>query len=174
MLALLRLFVDIALLRRGPDSAPGTPTMLVTTIALYAVAAALLVAVLQITQRNWQAQVAVGLAFTLAWYWVLLRFGGKPERYLQTAVAVVGYQLVLMPLNLGLQAWLGDGARDAPPALVPQILFVLVLAWSLAVNTRIVRAALEWPAMIAGAVVLAEFFTSLVLLAALFGTGAKQ
>ncbi len=174
MLTLLRLFVDIALMRRGPDSAPAAPAALVTTIALYALGVALMVWALQLTERNWQGQVAVGIAFTLTWYWILLRFGGKPERYMQTVTAILGYQLVLLPLQLGVQVWLGDDVDAATAPIVPQILFVLMLAWSLAVNTRIVRAALEWPAMIAGSVVLAEFFTSLVLSAALFGTGAKQ
>src|SRR4030095_13743291 len=47
---------------------------------------------------SWRVHLLVDVAFTLGWYAVLLRAVGKPERFLQTATAMFGYQLVLAPL----------------------------------------------------------------------------
>lgn len=173
MRSLLSLFIDIALLRRGPDSAPGTPAALAIAVVLYAGLASALMLIFRLDD-HWVARLIVGIVFTLGWYWVLLTFGGKPERFTQTAVAVLGYQAMLLPLSLAVQWWFIQADTAKESTTIPQLLFLLVLAWSLAVNTRIVRAALEWPVLAAGAVVLAEFFTGLLLLAAMFGTDANR
>ncbi len=169
MIALLRLFFDLATLRRGPESAPSAPVALVITAALMVVMSIVLDRLMPKPDPSLFLKLAVNLGFTLLWYRALLTFSGKGERYVQTLVAVIGYQIVIMPF-LGAVEALGSGAakgsaREAAVAFV----FLGLLAWSLTVNTRIVQAALERPVWVAGLLVVAEFMTQLLLLAAMFG-----
>ena len=96
MTELLRLFGEIALSRKGPQDLPASPLLLALTVAAYAVVA-FGVNLLLSPAESWRLQLLVEVAFTLAWYAVLLRAFGKPERFLQTATAMFGYQLVLAP-----------------------------------------------------------------------------
>ncbi len=41
--------------------------------------------------------IGIDIGVTLTWYAMLLRIAQKPERYLQTVTAVLGFQLVLAP-----------------------------------------------------------------------------
>jgi hypothetical protein len=168
VLSLLSLFIDIALLRRGPDSAPGTTSALWLTVAFYALLFTGLMLLFPRPEIPWAAQGAVVVGFMFVWYRMLLALVGKPERFTQTFVSVLGYQAMLLPLELPVSWWLLRESTPERPALVPATLFLVVMIWSVVVNVRIVRAALEWPLGRAIAIVIAKSLTAFVLMMALF------
>ncbi len=144
MTELLWLYAQIALLRRGPQDLPASTLLLAGTVLGYVAVNALLSSVLPPAPGSWPMHLAFDVLFTLAWYQILLRLTGRPERFLQTATAVFGYQLVLTPLWMS-TAWLvqrygGHEVWQGPVAL----LAMAIVIWYIAANGRIVKAALEW------------------------------
>jgi hypothetical protein len=144
MRELIKLFAQLALLRRGPQDLPASTLLLVVTILAY-LGVNSLVSLQFPPARNWPPQLLLDAAFMLIWYVLLLRLARHPERTLQTATAVFGYQIVLAPLLVTLQ-WLvqrlhGNSAWETPLEFAGLVLLI----WLVAANSRIVSAALEWP-----------------------------
>ncbi|HEX4388197.1 MAG TPA: hypothetical protein VH109_06195 [Steroidobacteraceae bacterium] len=142
MRELVRLFTDITLLRRGPQDLPASPLLLVLTIGAYLVLFLLASAIAP--RQQLPAQGVLYAAFTVAWYAVLLRLVGRPERTLQTLTGLFAVQLVLSPLQLGADVLLLRFPQDSPTALpIVTAAFVIVI-WLIIASSRIVKAALEW------------------------------
>ena len=98
MKELIQLYTQIALLRRGPQDLPASMLLLALTVVGYFAVNCLVSTVLPPLPGSWLAQLLVDVAFTFAWYVLLLKFAGKPERFLQTTTAVFGFQAVLSPM----------------------------------------------------------------------------
>ena len=169
MIALLKLFVEIALFRRGPETVPGGPQVLWLTIGLYVALTLLLQQLLPSRIPNILWQVPVGIVFTFGWYGVMLYLANRPERLQQTLTAVFGYQLVMRPLLAPIDWLWPQLAKDSSLIVIVAAGALLLLGWSLAVNARIVRAALECSGPAAAGLVLAEFLSSQVLFLAMLG-----
>ncbi len=138
----LKLFAQISLMRRGPQDLPASGLLLLLTVAAY-VAVNCLVSSVFPPARDWPALLLVDVAFLLLWNALLLRVAGRPERTVQTATAVFGYQLLLAPLLIVLQ-WLAQRVHADPVLQGPVLAAGLVLlVWLVAANSRIVSAALE-------------------------------
>ena len=164
----LRLFADIARLRRGPEDLPVSTTLLVTTI----VGSFLLSLMLSLLLPQRSARIAgpllVDALLTLLWLAVLLRMARRPERFLQTATAVFGFHLVLAPLIAVLQALLGRYGQD-PSWQIPLLLMVLsMVGWTLAVSVRILASATGWPVYLCVAVMLLQELVEWSVLMVLF------
>ncbi len=180
MKELVKLFTQIALLRRGPQDLPASMLLLALTIVAYVAVNLLLDGVLPApaaadaaarvaeAEPNWSAQLLLDTAFTLLWYVVLLRLAGRPERTLQTTIAVFGFQIVLAPL-LFLSRWLSPRFPHDSPWFMPVTLFgVVLLVWLVAANSHIVKAALEWSLGASVALVVLQILTGELLERALF------
>lgn len=145
MLSLVRLFADIALLRRGPEEVPASSFLLFGTVAANFVVNFLVSTLLPPLPGPWHLQLIVDIVFTLAWYVVLMRLFSRSERFLQTTTAVFGYQTVLAPVWIA-TAWLAGRFQEDDAWLVPIAVAGLgMLVWVLAANSRILRSALEQP-----------------------------
>jgi hypothetical protein len=167
MTEIIRLFAQIALLRRGPQDLPASPLLLTLTLAAYLAVSFLLSAVLPPT-KGWAGPLLVDALFTLVWYVVLLRLVGRPERILQTATAVFGLQAVLAPLSVASE-WLARRFGEDATWQVPVTCVALALiAWLIAANGRIVKAALEWSGTASVALVILQMLAGWLLLLALF------
>ena len=121
-IAIIGLYADIARLRRGPEDLPASSTLLLLTIVAYAGLDALLLSVAPGLPGNPALLIGIDIGVTLVWYAMLLRIAHKPERYLQTVTAVLGFQLVLAPLLIA-SGWLflkfqADTTWQLPVALV--------------------------------------------------------
>jgi len=167
MTELVKLFTQIALLRRGPQDLPASLLLLVLTVLAYLVVNLLLYALLPPANaaelHAFPAQLLVDTAFTLLWYVVLLRLAGRPERTLQTSTAVFGLQIVLTPL-LCFESWLGPRVAQDTTWMVPVGLFAIVVAvWWIAANSHIVKAALEWSSTVSVVLVILQILASFVL-----------
>jgi hypothetical protein len=159
MRELLRLFGQIALSRRGPQDLPAAPLLLAITIACY-LAMACVSFVIVPPPMSWPGPLALDVGFTLVWYTILMRAFGKPERFLQTATAVFGYQLVIgPPLNVALTV-ASRVPRDSSWAAFLMILALVLFIWSMRAGTYVLRAALELPLVACIALAFAEFFAS--------------
>ena len=100
-----RLYTDIALFRRGPEDVPVSAVLLVLTIAVYVLLSLALSAVSRVADGNRIVLIALDSFFAIAWYWVVMRLAGRPERFLQTATAIFGFQTILAPAVIG-RTWL--------------------------------------------------------------------
>jgi hypothetical protein len=108
------------------------------------------------------------VAFTLAWYYGLLRVAGRPERTLQTSTAVFGYQAVLTPLLLVSEWLMRRFAQDATWQLPVALMWLILVGWVIAANSQIVRAALEWSVGASVGLVILQIIAGQLLLYALF------
>lgn len=178
MRELLRLYAQIALLRRGPQDLPASGLLLALTIVAYlainlfmeglAPEPASSAKALEAETHSFPAQLLLDTAFTLAWYVVLLRVARRPERTLQTSTAVFGFQIVLTPLLFS-AGWLWQRFSADQAWAVPTELFeIVVVVWMIAANSLIVKSALEWSGGASVALVILQFLASLLLSYAVF------
>jgi len=161
---LIRIYGQIALLRRGPQDVPGTQAVLVLTVAGYFAINVLVSLLLPPIAGPWLLHLGLDVVFTLAWYAVLMRAVGRPERFVQTASAIFGYQAVLAPL------WVATGSlirrvQDDTTWLFPVTLVGLVLVvWMISVNAQILKAALEWSTAACVALVILQIIAGQALI----------
>ncbi|QIT56473.1 hypothetical protein HC341_15470 [Aquisalimonas sp. 2447] len=153
--------VRICLFQDGPQDMPANGTVLVVLVAIGWAASTLLVGQL-IEEGSAALEVSLATAFGLLFTWLALTMRGGSNRFLQTASALFGTDLVLLlpvtPLLLMTQN--GDGGGNL------QLLLLLLWIWSIAIKGHIFRHALDLP--VAGGVLVAIGYTIL----SLFITGA--
>jgi hypothetical protein len=168
MKELIRLFTQIALLRRGPQDVPASPLLLTLTMAGYFLVHFVVCTVLPPFPGPWLAHLGVDVVFTFAWYALLLNFVRRPERFLQTTTAVYGYQVVLSPLS-DAAVWLTRRFdQDSIWQLPAMLLFLAMLIWIIAANSHIVKAALEWSMPPSVALVILQTLAGNLLVLTLF------
>jgi hypothetical protein len=167
MQEIVRLFTQIALLRRGPQDLPASALLLGLTLAGY-LGVNVVVSALLPPVSDWPLQLLVDTLFMLAWYVALLRLVGRPERILQTSTAVFGLQAVLSPPLIA-SAWLMRRFGEQTLWQLP-IAFVglLLLVWLVAANGHVVKAALGWSVTPSIMLVILQIFCGQVLLFTLF------
>ena len=102
MRALLALFRDIVLCRRGPDELPVSRGLLATLLVAYAAGNFVQARLSGWTLRGVAPLVIVEIVMLLAWVWALLAFYGKRPRFMQTMTAVIGIALLLTLLDIAL------------------------------------------------------------------------
>ena len=164
---LIRLFTQIALLRRGPQDVPASALLLGLTIFGYLCVNALVSSALP-PVKGWPAQLMVDTLFTLLWYIALLKLAGRPERTLQTATAVFGFQAVLSPLLVASEWLMRRFGENAAWQLPIATAGLLLIVWLIAANSHVVKAALEWSSSASVALVILQIFAGQLLLLAVF------
>jgi hypothetical protein len=168
MKELLRLFTQIALLRRGPQDVPASPLLLALTVAGYFLVNFAIMSVLPPFAGPWFAHLCVDVVFMFVWYALLLNLVRRPERFLQTATAVYGFQAVLAPL-LVTAVWLTRRFEHETLWQAPATLLSLaLLVWMIAANSHIVKAALEWSMAQSVALVILQTLASNLVVLSLF------
>jgi hypothetical protein len=167
MTDLIRLFTEIALLRRGPQDVPASPLLLALTVCGY-LAVTLVLGALLPPDAHWWQEPLIDTVFTLLWYVALLRVLGRPERTLQTTTAVFGLQTVLSPLLIATE-WLARRFSQDSSWQVPiTCAWLLLVIWLIAANSHVVKAALEWSATSSVALVILQTLVGGLLFFALF------
>jgi hypothetical protein len=167
MRELIRLYTQIALLRRGPQDVPASALLLVLTMLGYLIVN-VVVSSLMPPMKAWPGPLLVDTLFTLLWYVVLLKLVGRPERAMQTATAVFGLQAVMSPLLVGSE-WLMRRIEQGSGWQLPVATAgLLLLVWLIAANGHVVKAALEWSGTASVTLVILQVFSGQLLLWALF------
>jgi hypothetical protein len=170
MREVIGLFVQIALLRRGPQDLPASLLLLLLTLAGYVAVNALVSSVLPVS-GDWPAQLTVEVLFTLGWYAALLRIVGRRERFLQTATGVFGLRILIAPAVTAC-AWLSRRfEHDATWQLPIAVGGLALVIWLIAANSHVVKAALEWSSAASVALVILQIVSGQLLLFALFSPG---
>jgi hypothetical protein len=169
MTEIIRVFVQIALLKRGPQDLPVSRTLLVLTVCAYAGLTALVNALLAPAGTSLSPlPLAAEVAFTLVWYAALLALLGRRERFLQTASAIFGVQTLLMQPLL-LSVWLMKRyGQDATWQLPIAVAGLAVVIWMVAANTHVVKAALEFSSAASVGLVILQIACGQLLLFTLF------
>jgi hypothetical protein len=167
MTELVRLYGQIAILRKGPQDVPAVGLVLLLTGIAYFAVNVVMVLLLPVLTGPWLRALLLDVAFSVAWYWTLLRLTGRGARFVQTASAILGYRTVLTPLSLSSQ-WLvrllGDNETWQLPA---SLVYIVVMVWMITASGRVLQAALEWPMAACVALVILEMLASWMLMLSL-------
>jgi hypothetical protein len=141
----LRLFADITRFRKGPEDLPASPALLAFCVVVGITAQALLVGLIPTpVEGNALAIIVINAGVTLAFLALVLNLAKRPERYLQTATAAFGFQLVVLPIAMGV-GWLYLLYSTDPVWKTPVFMLRIALEiWGLIVMTRILNSATGW------------------------------
>ena len=170
MTELFRLFTQIALSRKGPQDLPASPILLALTVLGYFLVN-YGVNLLMPAVDMWRLHLLVDVAFTLAWYAVLLKAFGKPERFVQTATAMFGYQLVLAPLWIA-AVYLSRRYNDDALLQFPAAVIGLAIAiWVIRAGAYVLKAALELPMIACVALIILQILAGQLVLFAMTPAG---
>lgn len=141
MTALLTLFWRLAIFRARPEDTPYSPALFALVLLVWAG--------LQLTvgllQTRLPASLLLGsqllaVSILLGGTFVLLAFKRLTHRWLQTALSLVGIDVVLSLVNLPLlvfSLWLGPAAEGL------QVLYLLLVSWQLAAQSFVFHRALD-------------------------------
>lgn len=141
MQQLLKVFVDICLLRAGPQHLPASRFLLLLMLLLHVV----LGVAFALFSLPLAASLLAAMLGTVLLYGVvqgLLLVHRKPQRVMQTATALAGSEVFLGLLALPPTFWFYAVASDSARA-VPSLLSLMIIVWSVVVTVHILRHALE-------------------------------
>jgi hypothetical protein len=167
MIELFRVFTLIALSRMGPQDLPASPMLLGLAVVGYFLVN-FAINLLMPTADVWPIHLFIDVVFTLGWYAVLLRAFGKPERFLQTATAMFGYQIVLAPLLLA-AIYLSRryGEQDAVVQFPALVIGLAIAIWVIRAGGYVLKAALELPMIACVVLIVLEILARQLVMAAL-------
>jgi hypothetical protein len=138
---LLKVFVNICLLRSGPQQLPASRFLLLLVLLAHLLTG--LVFVL-FTLALPQALLAalIGTVLLYAVVQGLLSAHRKPQRVSQTVTALAGCEVLLGALALPLTAWF-YAVEEGSARIVPSLLSLVIIVWSVVVTVHILRHALQ-------------------------------
>lgn len=169
----LRVLVGIVRLKNGPEDLPVSASLLVATIVLATIPDALIFGILPTpADSSPVVLIVIGIVTTLIWYGALLRFAGKPERFLQTLTAVFGFQIILAPAMVFTAWFIVTYQKDPTWQLPAALLRSIVEIWALVILARILRSATQWPIFTCVVLAIANELLTLLLVSSLFPAGA--
>ncbi|HVH82741.1 MAG TPA: hypothetical protein VM713_00350 [Steroidobacteraceae bacterium] len=167
MREVIGLYVQIALLRRGPQDLPASRLLLILTVCAYAAVNALVSSLLP-PSTGWPLALAIEVLFQLAWYAALLELTSRRERFLQTTTAVFGFQSVLAPLLIASEWLMRRFGQDSTWQLPIAVGGLALVIWVIAANGQVVKAALDWSSATSVALVILQIVATQLLMLALF------
>jgi hypothetical protein len=158
--ALFRVFLDIALLRSGPQVLPASGLLLALCFALYAATYLAVIATTALELRALAAQVVASIAIDVVGLWLVLAAGRRQARYPQALAALFGAGTILNLALLPVAVLVAEGGPrfELAGALAGSV----VMGWGLAVLAHILRHALEIAWGLALALGAAYLFVSIV------------
>ena len=165
----LRLLADIVRFRKGPEDLPVSRPLLVYCVVTSIALRALAVRVLPMPYMgNPLAILLLDAGVTLLFVSLVLALAGHPERFLQTASAIFGYQLLMLPLLLGAGWLLISFGNDATWRLPVMVVNAGLSLWSMVVTVRILRSATGWPLFACVAFAISGELLSIIIITSIF------
>jgi hypothetical protein len=122
-------FLDIALHRRGPDELPPSRFLLSVLIVLYVLMGFAELQMLGVLDAGNAQLLLIGTVFFLAYVLVVLRLFGHDRRFPQTAIALLGTQIVIVIVGLPLALWARTIAVPPEDGSLPMVLRLLLVLW---------------------------------------------
>ena len=131
MISTLRLVIGLLLRKAAPSDLPTSPRLLAATVFALVALQGLFAGAFGEDPGAVLPRALVSGVLSLGWIYLLTRIHGKPERFLQTATAMLGVMLVVTPFTLPLLVVampLVEAARTGQPAVVAAALPWLALS----------------------------------------------
>jgi hypothetical protein len=155
---LLKTFIDIVLLRQGPEKLPRS-WMLFFVVLLISVLVSILASEIVLADTFPMHDVTLLLALlNVGFYFVVLHVSGYPERFLQCAIAILGADALLTVSYLG--GFLAiELVADRATAFS---LAWFVSCWSVSVEGHIIARAIERHWVVGIAIALASYILLLL------------
>jgi hypothetical protein len=166
---LLRVYIDIIMLRRGPQDLPASQFLMLSALLLYLASGLALFLTHVPTFAGASAELTVAVLIEAGFFLAMLAVAGKMLRARQTLSALWGSGALLTFAGLPLHIWMQAQPQEAAAAALPGLGLLLLLVLSLVVAGHILREALEIPLPAGILLVLAEFALSVFVSARLFG-----
>jgi hypothetical protein len=140
MHALFDLFLDICLFRKGPQHIPASQILLRSALVAYGISG-LLFLLVNLDPVSALLMMSVDIALLVGLTYGVLNLMGYSGRFLQSLTALLGtgtlVQLMALPISLWMSKTLGQEI-----AALPQLLYIALLVWSIAIMAHILQQAL--------------------------------
>ena len=173
MLPLLYFLRDVIALRRGPQDAPYSPRLLV---ALCATSLLLQLAIAHLLKAEGETlgPGLVALGFNLGLLYLLLNLRKLTNRFVQSALTLLGVALLFQLLSLPIVLLVGGHPPSSPDHLTPaQVLLgvvsIPIVIWKLIVDAHVLRHSLDLPFISGLVIAVCWIIAELILGAALGG-----
>lgn len=137
MFEVIKLLFDICLFKKGPQNLPSSLWLLRLLVVVDVIVSFLMVSIRTDLAVS-LLQAIVGALLTVGFSWLMLFVGRKPERFYQTAGALLGADALISFFTLPGMASMMTG-RGALPAF---IITIALMIWHWAVTGHIFRNAL--------------------------------
>ena len=177
MNALVRLFADIVLHRKGPGDVPASGAVLAAVLLATNQRVGLALAPGARGSIEIVAQIGVDLAIVVSLFGGMLLFTGRGHRIRQTLAALFGTGALLAALSAPF-IWIASAAAEGavgqpgPAAVFSSMMLLVLLVASLLVTGHIVRSAMDWPYAAGVLVAIGYFAVSLEVFRYLFPEAA--
>ena len=156
-MSLLKLFISICLLKKGPEDIPASPVLLKMVVAFYLAVSTLLY---WVQNGAWLNGVIHAVAeFLVAWGAVgaLLWVSGFANRFLQTMIGLLGCDALIALVAIPIIS-LSDGSA----------LILVLIGWSIAITGHVFRRSLSHSLSFGVGVALLYNFLSYQIIVSLF------
>ena len=176
MKSIWKLFWDICLFRAGPEQVPSSRALLVLILATFVVFNSVIRCVpLQMgLLQSVFSSLFVLVAFTGA-LWLGLLFKGFGNRFQQTAIALIGQDLVLSVLSLPLLLLMASQMQQGNSVLeIGSFILLLFYGWDLAAKGFIIRESLDVGPGLAFMFAFTLVMGTILLESQLFGLGGDS
>lgn len=160
MLLLFQTYLDITLLRKGPQDLPRSGLLLAFTAVALAALELLWLQVAELAAARFVLVELAAVALELAAVAAMLLARNHGARVLQTFTALLGAQAVLTLVNLVPAAFYVEGTVSDGVALAQ----LAILAWALLVTGHVLASALDAPRSVGVLIAIAIFIAQIALL----------
>ena len=166
MIKLINYFVDVCLLRRGPQDAPASSALLLLVLIINLVISSIGVSDI-IPGAKAVAAAIVDAIIIIVFLQLVLKLKNRSDRFIQTATATFGTGALLGMLALPLQLAVGsESAGNGSQSIA--IFYLVLLVWVQVVIGHILRHALNVPFSLGIGLALVYSVLSGVLIQSLF------
>jgi len=143
MFALFDRFVEICLLRKGPQDLPASAVLLRLVILFYVLSGLLVLMVGRTFADLFSIILLIALDIVIlsGLIYAILQVLGFLSRFLQTLTALFGTGTLLQLLILPLAVWMESVGIDSTGVVLPWLLSQLLLIWSLVITGFILQQA---------------------------------
>lgn len=159
MLAYVQAFINIALLRSGPEDLPDSRFLLGLTLLIY-LATQIPLGPGDLIVRA----VTVSLALLFGGMWALLSLTGYRGRYMRTVTAMLGTGALLSALSTPFSLWSQSTMDIETGAAMPNTIIFAIMLWSIVIDGHILARALSRPYAIGLLVAIGYFFLHATIL----------
>lgn len=140
---LLNVFVDICLLRAGPQDLPGSVFLVLLTALLSLLTGTLVIVGTFGTLHAALTAQLLDILLLLGLLRLVLQFTGKSARFLQTAAALFGSGVLINLVTMPIQLLGSGGSSTSDSGGLSGLLYLFLILWALVIVAHIVRQALE-------------------------------